>query len=215
METTEPRIAIADDHNLIRIALAEMLEKMGYNIVFQAKNGDEIVEYVRHHPLDLILMDINMKPLNGWKATEMCLQINPSIRVIALTYVHNELSVIQMFRAGVKGYILKDALPSELSDAIQIVKSNEFYLSSSIDEMINIDVTQIKANSRYPLTLTEKESTFIKYACTDLAYKEIAEKMFVSIRSVDGYRNAVFEKLRVKTRIGVALYAIKTGMVEF
>jgi len=215
MEIRKHRIAIADDHNLVRIALAQMLEKMGYVIVYQAKSGEEIVEYVRHHSLDIILMDINMNPMNGWKATEMCIQIDPKIRIIAVTYVHNELSVIQMFRAGAKGYLLKDAHPEELVNAIEALGTSEYYISSTIDDMLNVDVAQIKSNSRYPLTLTERESTYIKYACTDLAYKEIADKMCVSVRSVDGYRNAVFEKLKVKTRIGVALYAIKTGLVEF
>jgi two-component system invasion response regulator UvrY len=129
----------------------------------------------------------------------------------------NENSIIRMLKCGAKGYILKDSEPAELKAAIEALMSKGYYYSDLVSGKLIHAINKIEDEGNDVHTtnnLSERETDFLKYACTELTYKEIADKMFVSPRTIDGYRDVLFEKLHVKTRVGLVMFAIKNGIVQ-
>lgn len=207
-----PTIALADDHSLLRNGLAILVQSLGYNVAFEANDGNELIETVKKgNEPDLILMDINMPEMDGFSATQWFVQHLPHIKILALSMYDNETSIIRMLKAGARGYILKDCDPSELKKAIDSVLDTGFYYSDLVSGRL---IHAINSNDKDGLIhLNDRETDFLKYACTELTYKEIAEKMYLSPRTIDGYRDALFEKLNLKTRVGLVMYAIRNGIV--
>jgi len=214
----KPPIALVDDHVLLRNGLANLLKDLDYTICFEADHGEQMIQKLATHPLpQVILMDINMPVMDGFATTLWLKQHHPDIRVLALSMLDDESSIIKMIRNGAKGYVLKDCDPDELKTAIQAVSQKGFYHSELVSgKLIHALSRGEEAEKQGPqkLLLSEKETEFLKWVCTDLSYKEIADKMHVSPRTVDGYRDALHEKLEVKSRVGMALFAIRTGIVS-
>jgi DNA-binding NarL/FixJ family response regulator len=138
----------------------------------------------------------------------------PEIKVLALSMYEKDTSIIRMIRNGVKGYILKAAEPSELKQALDAVIHKGFHYSPLVTGHLLHTVQKKDEKQQAVLQLTEREIQFLKYACTELTYKQIAEKMFVSPRTVDGYRDSLFEKLNLETRVGLVIFAIRNGIVN-
>ena len=213
------KIALADDHVLLRNGLANLLKELDYQVVFEANNGSDFLQQLEKHELpEIVLMDINMPQMDGYDTTLWLKRNYPDIKVLALSMYDDENAVIRMIRNGAKGYILKDSDPSELKAALQALKQKGFYHSELVTGKLihtinHLDETD-HSSAKQVLGLNAKEIEFLKYACTELTYKEIAEKMFLSPRTIDGYRDALFEKLDIKSRVGLVLYAIKNGIVS-
>lgn len=212
------KIALVDDHSLLRKGLAQLVESLGYLIHSEADNGKEFLQKLDKKNLpEVVLMDINMPELDGFEATQWLKENHPSVHVLALSMYDNEASIIRMLRCGAKGYILKDAEPAELRAAIQAVMDKGFYYSDLVSGKLMHAINKMEDNGdglKSLVKLNERETDFLKYACTELTYKEIADKMFVSPRTIDGYRDALFEKLNIKTRVGLVMYAIRNGIVN-
>lgn len=212
-----PTIALADDHVLLRIGLAQLIESLGFTVVFQADDGKECIDKLEPaHLPQLILMDINMPEMDGYATTQWLKENHPDIKVLALSMYDNEASIIRMLKCGAKGYILKDSEPAELKAAIDAVLTKGYYYSDLVSGKLINAINKMEDGGSEVNTLVnlnERETDFLKYACTEMTYKEIADKMFVSPRTIDGYRDALFEKLNVKTRVGLVMYAIKNGIV--
>lgn len=212
-----PAIALADDHVLLRIGLAQLTESLGFTVLFQADDGKECIDKLEAANLpELILMDINMPQMDGYATTQWLKENHPDVKVLALSMYDNEASIIRMLKCGAKGYILKDSEPAELKAAIDAVLNKGFYYSDLVSGKLIHAINKIEdgGNDVSALAkLNERETDFLKYACTEMTYKEIADKMYVSPRTIDGYRDALFEKLHVKTRVGLVMYAIKNGIV--
>jgi DNA-binding NarL/FixJ family response regulator len=137
------------------------------------------------------------------------------VKLLALSMYDNENAVIKMFKAGVKGYILKDCDPLELKQALYSLVSKGFYYSEMVTGKFLHSLKEQDKNSEGRKSfLTERETTFLKLACTELTYKEIAQQMSVSPRTVDGYRDDLFEKLQAKSRIGLVMFAIRNGIIS-
>lgn len=216
MATTKLTIALVDDHILLRNGLASMLKEAGYTILFEADNGKQFSDKVsREGSPDLVLLDINMPVLDGY-ATAAWIKTNaPDTKVLALSMYDDEEAIIKMLKNGARGYVLKDAHPSDLKAAIEAVATKGFYYSEMVTGrlMRNIIDSGTEEEKAAELNLTEREIEFLKLAASELTYKEIAEKMHVSPRTIDGYRDDLFEKLNIKSRVGLVLYAIKNGIV--
>jgi two-component system, NarL family, invasion response regulator UvrY len=213
------KVALADDHILLRNGLAGLINGFdGYTVLFEANNGQDLMNTLDTNNLpDLVLLDINMPVKDGFETALWLKQNHPDIKVLALSMYDNEPSIIKMLRNGAKGYLLKDTAPKEFKTALDAVMSKGFYYSEMVTGKLihavnNMDEPQQQKNSFSKLN--EKETEFLKLACTEMTYKEIADKMFLSPRTIDGYRDALFEKLNVKTRVGLVMYAIKTGLVQ-
>jgi two-component system, NarL family, invasion response regulator UvrY len=212
-----PTIALADDHVLLRIGLAQLTESLGFTVIFQADDGKECTEKISNGAVpELVLMDINMPEMDGYTTTQWLKENHPEVKVLALSMYDNEASIIRMLKCGAKGYILKDSEPAELKAAIDAVINKGFYYSDLVSGKLIHAINKIDdggSDVSSLVKLNDRETDFLKYACTEMTYKEIADKMFVSPRTIDGYRDALFEKLNVKTRVGLVMYAIKNGIV--
>lgn len=208
-------IALADDHAMLRKGVAEMLSKFeNMKVVAEAGNGKELMvqlEKVRPMP-DVCIIDINMPEMNGYETASAIKKEYPHIRILALSMYDTELNIIKMLRNGANGYLLKDADPEELRHAINAVHTNGFYYSDIVTgRMLNI---LHDPDGKTNVDLNAKELQFLKFCSTELTYKEIADEMNLSARTIDGYREALFRKLNITTRTGLAMYAIKAGIVH-
>lgn len=209
------KIAIVDDHKLVSKALENMISfNSNFQVIMNCFNGQDFLDQLRsneNHP-DVILMDINMPIKNGIETTEEVTREFPELKVIALTMEDNEYTIIKMLRAGAKGYLLKDMSPDILFDAINIVhEKGIFYTDLVTQSLLNIK-TEEKFMYDLNEQLKERELEFMKLACSELTYREIAEKMCLSPRTIDGYRDSLFSKLHVKTRVGIVLFAMKHNL---
>lgn len=210
-------IALADDHILLRNGLASLVASLGHTILFEADNGQQLTEKIKPAEPELVLMDINMPQMDGFATTQWLKENHPLVKVLALSMYDNEASIIRMLKCGAKGYILKDSEPAELKMAIEAVLSKGFYYSDLVSGKLIHAINKMDDEGSDTHTvnhLNDRETDFLKYACTEMTYKEIADKMFVSPRTIDGYRDGLFEKLHVKTRVGLVMYAIKHGVVN-
>jgi len=212
-----PSIALVDDHSLLRRGLAQLVESLGYPVLFESDNGKEFIRQLDEKKLpDIVLLDINMPEMDGYETAQWIRANQPEIKVLALSMYDNETSIIRMLKCGARGYILKDAEPIELRAAIDDVMNKGFYYSDLVSGKLLHAINNMEddnGNLKNLVQLNGRETDFLKYACTELTYKEIADKMFVSPRTIDGYRDALFEKLQAKTRVGLVMYAIKHGIV--
>ncbi len=212
-------IVLVDDHSLLRNGLASLIKSFGeYNILFEADNGKDFIDQLKLKPApDAVLMDINMPEMDGYETCLWLKNNHPEIKVLALSMYDNESSVIRMFKAGAKGYILKDCHPNELKTALHALVSKGFYYSEMVTGKLIHSINSIDTEDsqvKNVIQLNEREINFLKLVCTEITYKEIAEKMFLSPRTIDGYRDDLFQKLNVKTRVGLVMYTIKNGIVN-
>ena len=209
------KIAIVDDHKLVSKALENMISfNPRFEVIMNCCNGQDFLDDLRETGKipDVILMDINMPIKNGIETTTEISRDFPDLKVIALTMEDNESTIIKMLKAGAKGYLLKDMSPDILYDAINIVhEKGTFYT-----DLLTQSLLKIKTEEKFMVELLEtlkiREVEFIKLTCSELTYREIAEKMYLSPRTIDGYRDSVFIKLNVKTRVGIVLFALKHNL---
>lgn len=213
---SSPRIAIADDHSLVREGIVRLLGSLGYEVSFACKNGKEIVEYCAENKPDIVLMDISMPIMDGIAATIQLRESVPNTSVIALSMLDDDLSLIRMMRAGAKSYVLKDAPSKELDEAIKGVMQNGYHYSSFISGRLiqSLGAPVNESIEKVLESLSEREITFLRHACSGLTYKEIADRMCVSPRSIDGYRDSLFDKLGLHSRVELAIFAIKHHLVQ-
>lgn len=209
-------LALVDDHVLLRNGLAGLVKNIGHHVLFEASNGVEFISRIDNRSLpQVVLMDINMPEKDGYETTQWLKMNFPDIKVLALSMYDSESSIIKMLKCGAKGYILKDSDPGELEAAIEALVNKGFYYSELVSgKLINAINSMDDKSDINTIKLNERETAFLKLTCTELTYKDIADKMFVSPRTVDGYRDTLFEKLRVKTRVGLVIYAIRNGIVD-
>ena len=209
-------VAVADDHTLLRNALARLITSFeGYKVIFEAGDGKEVKEKLTQHIIpDIILLDVNMPDIDGYETAKWIYKNFPQVKILALSMFSDENTIIRMLRLGAKGYIMKNAEPEELKEALDSVLKKDFYLSEYISGKIISGLHKDMDAPEAPIVLSDKEKEFLQLVCSEFTYKDIATKMYVSPRTVDDYRNSLFEKLKVKTRVGLVLYAIRNGLVD-
>ena len=206
------QIALVDDHRLFRSGIASLINNLpGYKVLFEAANGEELIRRIspKFKP-DIILLDINMPVMNGTLTAKWLKNKYPGIGVIVLSMLDDAEKVLEMLRLGVKGYLLKDAEPCEVEQALEKVSQGEVYYPEFVARLLVDSINHPVDKNR----LQVREIEFLKLASTELTYKEIAEQMSVSVRTVDGYRDALFEKLKVKSRIGLVLFSVKNQLIK-
>lgn len=213
------KIAVVDDHTMFRRGLSGLINMFGnYQVIFDACSGKDFIEKLNPGNLpDIVLMDISMPQIDGYETTEWLQANYPDIKVLALSNIDAETALIKMIKCGAKGYILKDADPSELKLAFDEVLSVGYFYNEKMTRKVMNAVNQLidpKNQTAVFVNLSSREITFLKLVCTEFAYKEIADQMSVSVRTVEGYRDALCEKLNLKTRVGLAMYAIRNKIVE-
>jgi DNA-binding NarL/FixJ family response regulator len=217
--TNQIHVALVDDHSLLRNGLATLITNLGYEVLYECSNGKQLVEKInKDHLPDVVLMDINMPEMDGFEATLWLKRNYPSVNVLALSMYDDENSILRMIRNGARGYILKDTNPTELRHAIESIVAKGFYYSELVSgrliRRMQDDDDEESNHRKLVMGLNDKQVEFLKLAATELTYKEIAEKMNLSPRTIDGYRDELFQKLNIKSRVGLVLFAIKHGIVH-
>src|SRR5689334_858543 len=211
------KVALADDHTLLRAALASLIDSFGdCKVIHQSNNGKELLEWLENGLVpDVAILDLNMPEMNGYEAAQVMQKKFPAVNVLMLTMYDSELSLIRLLQSGVRGFLKKDIHPSELKFAIHSVMSAGYYYSNhTAGKLANLfRSVDEKKHSFQNMILSEQELQFLKLACSDLTYKEVAQKMKLNPRSVDNLRDQLFIKLDVKSRVGLAMIALKNGIV--
>lgn len=206
------KVAIVDDHKMLSAAIEKMISlNKKYTVVNNSINGEDFIKAVEKENIipDVVLMDVNMPIKNGIETTQYLKQKFPAIKVIALTMEDDEKTIIGMLKAGARGYLLKDMSPQILFDAIDTVfEKGMFYTDLVTQCLLNIRTEENEVKESME-DLKDKEKDFIKLACSEMTYKEIADIMCLSPKTIDGYRDSVFTKLDVKSRVGLVLFALK------
>ena len=209
------KLILADDHILLRDALANLINNFDeFTVIATAGNGEEVIDAIENGcSPDIVLMDLNMPKMDGYETAKWLAQHHPEIKIVILTMYDSEIALIRLLQAGVNGFLKKDIHPAELRNALLTVAAGEYYYS-------NHTTTKIaslfrKQSALEKSILNEREIEFLKLASTDMTYKEIAHAMQMTPRHIDTYRDALFTKLDVKSRVGLAIYAIKNGIVTF
>lgn len=202
-------VVIVEDHILLSQALAGLVNEFSkFKILYVCKNGKELVTRFKDpkNIPDIVLMDVNMPIMNGIETTQALKDQYPDVRVLALSVEEDEETILKMLRAGAKGYLLKDTEKSILENALNEVQRTGFYHTPNITNLL---LGSLDAKEKDTVHLKERELEFIRHACTEKTYKEIASDMCLSPKTIEGYRDSVFEKLHLKNRTGLVIYAIK------
>jgi two-component system invasion response regulator UvrY len=210
------QVAITDDHTLLRNALARLVNSFdGYSVLLEADNGKDLRNKIMKNIVpDVVLLDINMPEMDGFETTLWLRKTYPYIKILALSMLSDEKTIIKMFRLGATGYLMKNTDAEELKKALDAVVSKNVYLSEYVSAKLVSGLHTDTEENIKPILLNERERDFLRWVCTELTYKEIAEKMNLSARTVDDYRQSLFNKLKVHSRVGLVMYAIRNGIVE-
>jgi len=211
------RLVIADDHEIFLDGLALMLNKQeNMTVVGQAFNGRELVQLVAEKKPDIVLTDIKMPYLDGIGACRLMLQQDPQLKIIALSMFEEEDLIVEMLEAGAKGYLLKNADKWEILDAILTVnEGNIFYCKHTSARLASLivkskfDPQKKKSGDLF----TERERQIIRLICQQHTAQEIGEQLFLSKRTVEGYRTRILEKMDVKNTAGVVVFALKHNLI--
>lgn len=209
-------IVITDDHVLIAEALTDIIENFKqYTVLYNVANGKILIERFKHakNIPDIVLLDINMPEMDGFETAKWLTKNHPEVLILALSQEGDEKTLIKMIKCGAKGYLLKNIHREELEKALDMLVTKGYYYPDWATNTILHNLKK-ETDSTSEIKLSEREIEFLNYAATELTYKEIAEKMFCGARTVESYRDALFEKLNLNTRVGLVVYAIKHGIIK-
>jgi len=211
------KIGVVDDHRLFREGIVTMISEWGsgYEVIFEADNGVDLMKKleVNENP-HILIMDSEMPLMNGAEATLKVKDEYPEIMVLALTMLDGRTDFMRLVRAGIDGFLNKNTSPEEVQDAIdRLIKLGHYFKEGQLDQMLLI-LRGKDDGFKTVQSLNEKEIRFIKLATSEMTYKDIANEMCLSEKTIDGYRAKVFEKLDVNTRVGMVIRALKEGIVK-
>lgn len=206
------KVFIIDDHSLFSNALKVLINKFkGYEVAFCGQNGKELIHRLldkSHSPPDIILLDMNMPIMNGLETMDWLVKNNYDIPVLVLSMQGEAQVILEMIKKGVKGYLLKDSSPQLLKKGLDDTLNFGFFHTENVTQALVASL-----NTKYHhLDLKDREIEFLKLLCSERTYKEIADLMFLSPKTIDGYRDTLFEKLDVHSRVGLVIYAIKNNI---
>ncbi len=208
-------VGLVDDHQLFLKSLRLMLESFKeYDVVIEALHGEDLKNKLNNSRTipDLMLIDVNMPVMDGIATSKWLTEHYPAMKLIALSMNDTDTAIIDMIKAGCCAYLLKDTHPTELEKALKEVVTKGYYNADVSN--INFRRLLLKSTEAPAIILTEKEKQFLSYACSELTYKQVAAEMNLSERTIDGYREALFAKFQVQSRVGLCLEALRKGFVK-
>jgi DNA-binding NarL/FixJ family response regulator len=212
------KIVLVDDHRLFLDGIKSLLSEVDFiDIIGEASSGNEALDLLTHIKPDIIMMDISMKGLSGIEVSKEITMLYPDIKIMILSMHTNEEFVINAIKAGAKGYLSKDTSKEELLDAIQIIQEGgECYSKLISENFLKSYVKKYKAEQSLieNKILTQREIEILKLAVHGLSNKEIADKLFISTKTVDSHKNNIMQKLKLKNTAEMVLYAVKNKLIE-
>ncbi|RON67395.1 response regulator transcription factor [Pseudomonas fluorescens] len=207
------RIALVDDHNLIRAGLRALLEEKGYAVVAEACDGEEVDALLARCQVDVLLMDIEMKCLSGLDALKRLRVQWPELPVILLSMHDTRDLVVEAMKAGVSGYLLKDAVDVELRLALEAVMEGHRYLSLKASNRI-LEALETSHSTPPKEVLTQRQREVLYWLALGKANKEVAHLLSISTKTVDAHRAQLMERLGIHDLAGLVVYAIRNGIIE-
>lgn len=214
------KIVLIDDHVLLRNGLAGIISEFDdFTILFEASNGREFINQLDPNNLpDIVLMDISMPVMNGYETAEWLFLNQPSIKIMVLSMLDDERTIIKLLKLGAMGYMTKDTDPKELNRALNELYHKGIYfnqlLRANLVQSVRNGLEEPEDEYHVFMNLPEREREFLKFLATDLTLKEIAAKMNLSPRTIDGYRDNLFEKVKVSNRVGLVLFALRNNLIQ-
>jgi DNA-binding NarL/FixJ family response regulator len=212
------KLAIADDHKIFRNGLKATLEDcVDFDLVLEASNGRQLLGMLVSTVPDVILMDIKMPEMDGIQTTAVVKQQYKNIKVLALSMFNEDKYIVDMMKAGASGYLLKNAEPEEIIEAISTVYEKDYYFNEHLSVTL---IKQLAGNNLHGTSaislvdFNEREIEVLKLVCQEYSNQEIADKICLSVRTVEGYRARLFEKTRSKNLVGLVILAVKTGIIN-
>ncbi|AFD06989.1 response regulator transcription factor [Solitalea canadensis] len=215
MNSQEIKIIIADDHEIFRDGLSLVLKKeKEFNLVDQAINGVDLINKIGIHGPDVVITDIKMPMMDGIEATKVIVDKYPSVKIIALSMFDEDNLIAEMFDAGAKGYLLKNAHKNEIIEAIKTVfDDGNYFCEAASMKLVKMIAKSKQAQKQHQIEFNDREIDIIKFICKQLTAQEIADKVFLSKRTVEGYRMRILEKMNVKNTAGVVVYALRNQLI--
>jgi len=212
----EIRVLLADDHNIFREGLRSLLERHGMRVVAEAEDGRRALTLAKQHSLDVVIIDIGMPVLSGIEATRQILSVSPKVKVIALSMHADRHYVMGMLKAGASGYLLKDCVCDELTQAIHEVLEGRIFLSPKLSDTILKDY--IKSTPEEDISvfsrLTQRELEVLQLFTEGKTTAEIASKLCLSVKTVETHRQKVMEKTDMHSIAELTKYAIREGLTS-
>lgn len=212
------RIALADDHKLIRAGISMILnEQDEFEVVIQASNGQELLDGIHSAQPDVILLDLEMPVLSGPDTLAEIRKNNLSIPVLILTMHNNDAFILQMMEMGANGYLIKNTDPEEVVDAIRKVMESKFYFSDNVSKAMLNNLASPNRKTSSPLPghhLTEREIDVLRLICKENTTTEIGDALFLSPKTIEGYRKILMDKTGAKNMAGLVLFAVRHGLYE-
>lgn len=218
---TQPdiKIIIADDHEIFRDGFKLMLSgQPDIQLVGEAENGVELIQMVADKMPDVVVTDIKMPLMDGIEAAQKISEQFPGVGIVGLSMFDEDELIIDMLEAGAKGYLIKNANKEQIREAIRTVYDGDPYYCKTTSRKLTEMIAKSKYNpykKKPKIEFTDREIEVIELVCREMSNKEIAEKLFLSIRTVEGLRLKISEKMNVKNPVGMVLYALKNGLVKF
>ncbi|MCW1964707.1 response regulator transcription factor [Chryseobacterium viscerum] len=209
-------IVIVDDHILIAKALEGIIGNFNeFEVIYVCENGKDLIQKIEEGNTipDIILLDISMPIMDGFETAVWLTKNHPAIKIMALSMQGDDNSVIKMIKSGAKGYLLKNTHPRDLETALTRLSSDGFFYPDWASKIIFSNLNK-ETETEIAIRISDREKEFLKYTVTELSYKEIADRMCCSPRTVESYRDQLCEKLDLKTRVGLAVFAIKNGFAN-
>lgn len=213
------RVTVVDDHEIFRSGLRMVINKMGYaRVVAEAGDGAEFLAMLPDLETDIVLMDIEMPVMNGIEATRKALQINPELKIVALTMFKDDAYIQSMIEAGVKGFLIKNIRKEVLERALQAVYNGKTYYSEELwdyfTRSIVKDEKKDEKSAAEDMALTPRELEVLQLLAEGLSNKEIADRLFVSERTVVGHKSNLMAKTNTKNTVALLAYAIRNGLID-
>ena len=212
------KIGLVDDHNLCREGIKALLSSVKtVEMVLEAENGQDLFTQLKTHVPDLVLLDLDMEEMNGIETTKRLSQDYPDLKIIILTMHKEERMIAYMMEIGAHGYLLKDTNQAELTEAIEKVYHHGFYFNPRIASAMLKglkDKSKTEPQLSNGFDLTKREMEVLHFIAQQLTTTEMAEKMFLSERTIEGYRKNLLDKMGVKNAAGLVLKAIKEGLLS-
>jgi DNA-binding NarL/FixJ family response regulator len=210
-------VVIVDDHILIAKAISGIMANFkDFKVLYECENGMQLQEKIKNTNQipNIVLLDISMPIMDGFETANWLKSNHPNVLIMVLSMQDDDQSLIKMISNGAKGYLLKNTHPIELEKALSaLIKNGFFYPDWAMSKVFKSLCNNENEENYNAIKISEREKEFLKLATTEMTYKEISQKMFCSPRTIEGYRDSLFEKLDLKTRVGLVVYALKNGFI--
>lgn len=206
------RLLIADDHTMVREGLCRAMQQAGFDVVAQARDGEEAVQLAELHRPDVVLMDLSMPVVSGVAATKRVRKALPSTAILVLSMLSDETAVTSALGAGADGYLVKDCTTAELVDAVKQVGSGEQVVSPSAAENLPAPSPVVRREQR--VAITRREEELLRMMATGVSISEAAGRLFISVKTVKNHLSSIYEKLDCHDRAQAVLKAMRMGIIQ-